>query len=279
MSFHDPILRAFGGGPLVEGASFVRWAHIDEAGISKNDKVASVAGILSEPDRHYHALAAKLRELEQSVPEPLRRGGLIFHAKDIWHGNKRFDKDLWAKHGWDIERRRSLVLRLCEIPVEFELPVIMGLAEKEDKAWDLVVKSGMVKNFTADRGYYAVAFLLCCVMLEAFMREHVPSQEVAHIVAEDTNEMREHARWAYDLAKSPFSTWSGKHRAFMPLERVVEDPMFSAKTRSSLLQIADSIAFVTSRHFAGYPDVFECFSAFFPQIVAPNPDYEAPPQR
>lgn len=273
MTAHEPILRAFGGGPL-KGDKALRWAHIDEAGISKHEKVAVVAGILTEPDKHYHALAAKLREIEQTVPEPLRRGGLIFHAKDIWHGNKQFDKDLWLEHGWDKERRRSLVLRLCEIPVEFGLPVVMGMAEKEDKGWDLVIKSGLVKNFTADRGYYAISFLLCCIMLEAFMREQVEPSEVAHIVAEDTHEMREHARWAYDLANSPFSGWTGMHRAFMPFERVVEDPMFSAKTRSSLLQIADSIAFVTSRHFGGHADVFECFEAFFPQIIAPNPDFE-----
>lgn len=275
MSAHEPILRAFGGGPL-HGSRFVRWAHIDEAGISKNDKVACVAGILSEPDRHYRALASRLREIEQSLPEPLRQGGLIFHAKDIWHGNKRFDKDLWAKHGYDKERRRDLVRQLCAIPAEFDLPVIMGVYEKEQGGWDALLKMNVGTKLSVENLNYAIAFLMCCIMLEAFMREHVAGDEVAHIVAEDTNEMRAHARWAYDLANNQWVSWTGSYRAFLPLGRIVEDPMFSAKTRSSLLQIADSIAFVTSRHFAGYSDVFDCFSAFFPQIVGPNPDYQPP---
>ena len=269
MTSHDPILRAFGGGPL-ERTSVVRWAHIDEAGVSKNDKVACVAGILSEPDKHYHALAAKLREIEQALPEELRRGGLIFHAKDIWHGNKRFDKDLWLKHGYDKDRRRSLVLEICKIPAAFDLPVIMGVNEKEDR------KSLLVPHIikTEERANYAIAFMMCCIMLEAYMQEHVAGSEVAHIVAEDTHEMREHARWAYDLIQAPSASWSGPYRAFLPPKRIVEDPMFSAKTRSSLLQIADSIAFVTSRHFAGYEDVTESFAAFFLQIVAPITNYE-----
>lgn len=274
MTKHEPILRAFGGGPLQEGARFVRWAHIDEAGISKNDKVAAVAGILSEPDRHYHALATRLREIEQSVPEPLRRGGLIFHAKDIWHGNKRFDKDLWLKHGYDKARRRSLVHEICKIPAEFDLPVIMGVNEKAEHSWDALLSLNVGKKLSTERLNYALAFLMCCIMLEAFMREHIEGDEVAHIVAEDTNEMREHARWGYDLLQSPFATWTGSYREFLPLRRVVEDPMFSAKTRSSLLQIADSIAFVTSRYYGGYEDVSECFAAFFPKIVGPNPDFK-----
>jgi hypothetical protein len=274
MTCRDPIPRAFGG--ALEGDKALRWAHIDEAGISKNDKVTSVAGILSEPDRHYHALAAKLRELEQSVPEPLRRGGLIFHAKDIWHGNKRFDKDLWAKHGWDKDRRRSLVLEICKIPVEFDIPVVMGFVDKSDHNWDLLMKLDVAKKQTPEKLNYALAFLLCAMMIEIFMQEHVPASEVAHIVAEDTNEMRDHARWGYNLLQSPDMTWTGKYRAFLPMKRVVEDPMFSPKTRSSLLQIADSIAFVVSRHFAGYEDVLPCMTAFFPKIVGINPDYVPP---
>jgi hypothetical protein len=272
ISAESPWLRAFGGGPLEEFEA-LRWAHIDEAGVSKNDKVTAVAGILSEPDKHYHALAAKLRSLEASVPEPLRQGGLIFHAKDIWHGNKRFDKDLWLKYGWDKERRRNLVLEICKIPAEFDLPVVMGFHEKEARGWDPILRADAGKKLTADKLDYALAFIMCAMMIEIFMQEHIPASEVAHIVAEDTNEMREHARWGYDLLRNPKMTWTGSYRNFLPMKRVVEDLMFSPKTRSSLLQIADSIAFVVSRNYAGHDDVKQCFNAFLSKVVYINPDY------
>jgi hypothetical protein len=52
-----------------------------------------VAGILIHGDRSYRALEQKLRDLViEEIPQS-DRNDFVFHAKDIFHGNKYFERE------------------------------------------------------------------------------------------------------------------------------------------------------------------------------------------
>jgi hypothetical protein len=280
---YESSLCAFGSGPL-KGDNFVRWAYVDEAGISSREKLVTVAGVVINADKHHRAITARLNEMRNALPPELA-DGLIFHAKDIWHGNKEFEREKWEAHGIFKEERRSLVQKLCSIPAEFNLPVVLGFVVKEHHDWQPIVRS-KGGNLDANRGSYAIAFGQCCITVEAFMRDRALPDEVAHIVAEDTKEMREYAAWSYELLERPFS-WPDVFDKYLPIERIAEDPMFTPKKRSSILQVADSLAFVINRFITHYhvnkttdSDVRGCWDAFASHIFYPwglaNIDRESP---
>jgi hypothetical protein len=268
----DGFLRAFGGSPL-RGDSFVRWAYVDEAGVSAREPIVTVAGLVIHADKHHRLIKNRLDALLAELPSELAED-LIFHAKDIWHGNGQFARAKWEAHGIYKDERRSLVTKLCSLPAEFDVPVVMGFVVKGHHDWTAMVNSRSGLN--ANRASYAIAFGQCCIAIEAFMRERAQEDEVAHIVAEDTKEMREHASWSYEVLEKR-EGWGERFGKYLPIERLAEDPMFAAKRRSSILQVADSIAFVTNRHVTHYrdnkstdaSDVLECWNAFAPQVFYP----------
>ena len=89
-------LRALGGASLC-GTNLARFAHLDDAGISAREPIALVGGIVSNPDRQWKALEQYLLDMaEHHLPDDLRAQGVIFHAKDLWHGVKHFNKERFS---------------------------------------------------------------------------------------------------------------------------------------------------------------------------------------
>jgi hypothetical protein len=68
----------------------MRYVYIDEAGISDNEPVAVVVGIIVNADRHYLRTEAALRFVLGKVPTGLGPN-FISHAKSIW-GIRDFEK-------------------------------------------------------------------------------------------------------------------------------------------------------------------------------------------
>lgn len=255
----------------------MRYAHIDEAGTSEREKFVSVAGIVSHADTQRRPITAYLQRLRDELPEELGLDEVIFHAKDIWHGNKDFDRERWERCGVGRDERRGLVQKLCEVPGKFDLPVVCGFVEKAAHHWHGIEEAGL-KNINPNRANYALAFAMCCISIEKVVRECTPEDEVAQIVAENTNEMREHAHWAFDLLSNSDTPWdlNNWHRQYLPLERICEVPQFTEKHQSSILQVADALAFVFNRHLTkgSRSDVLSCFEAFEDRIVLPADFYD-----
>lgn len=267
------MLRAFGGGVL-KGDNFVKWVYLDEAGSSAKERLVTVAGVVVDADKHHRALKGRLDQIRDDLPEELRVD-LIFHAKDIWHGNKQFDREKWDAHGIQKDERRSLVEQICSIPEEFGLPVIYGQVAKEQhfSNWQIMLKNMDNRKLTPNRLSYALAFGQCAIAAEAFIRDYCPEDEVGQIVAEDTEEMREHADWAYSVLEQRDAPWLREFSSYVPLERLNEGPQFAKKKRSPILQIADSIAFVMNRHDSKGTfdsDVGHCYDKFKDQIPFPR---------
>jgi hypothetical protein len=230
----------------------MRFAHLDEAGISARERYAVVAGIISNPDTQWRALEQYLSDMADAlVPKDLR-SGIVFHAKDIWHGTKAFPKDRFS-----LERRNEILLELAKIPKKFDIPVVVGAINKEDQK-----KTGAGNHNAL---CYAMAFSIAVIGVEYFMLQW-GKDELAQLIVEDTAEMRRHAKWGYDRLRDP-SAWTKPGAGFLPVTRIVENPLFSPKTDSSILQVADTLAFVTCRRIRGRTDVQFLFDEFAENVI------------
>jgi hypothetical protein len=258
VQFGDSGLPSFGGGHLMNGAP-VRFAHIDEAGTSRDEANCVVAGVVSHPDRQWLSINQHLTKIADEFVPPEQREGVIFHAKDIWHGTKKFRRDVWPR-----PKRLELLHELAKVPCEFELPVIAGVAEKERLTWDVPKGS---KNWLARN--YSLAFGLCAIHFEYVLREMCEPHELGTIIAEDLPEMRQHAKWGCDRLRDPKAQWQEDDGVvnYMPMQRVIEQPLFAIKTESAILQIADLVAFVLGRVLNGNRDVQPLLDRFKSQIV------------
>lgn len=243
---------------MMDGAP-VRFAHIDEAGTSKSEPHCVVAGVVSHPDRQWLSINQHLKKLADEFVPSADRAGIIFHAKDIWHGSKRFRRDEWPR-----PKRVELLHELAQIPDKFSLPVIAGVVEKASLGWDVPpgTKAWGGRN-------YSLAFGLCAIHFEYVLREMCAPYELGTIIAEDLPEMRQHAKWGCDHLRNPNIKWEKMDGVvnYMPLQRVIEQPLFAAKTDSAILQVADLVAFVCGRILNGNRDVQPLFDRFKDQVV------------
>tara|TARA_R110000824_G_scaffold50894_6_gene141898 strand:- start:11049 stop:11846 length:798 start_codon:yes stop_codon:yes gene_type:complete len=260
MKYYDPI-KAFGGGRL-KGDKLMRFAHIDEAGTSAKEDWCVVAGVISSPDGQWRQLNNYLAECRKEFcPD---RPDIIFHAKDIFHGTKDFHRDNWSR-----EKRAELLTELSKIPWKFSLPVIGSTVDKSKHKWEKMDQSvGELQSW-----HYALAFGMCVVNFEGFMRGLPDHREVGTVIAEDVPHMRRYAKFGYERISEPTKAWKGSNSAYLPIERVVEEPLFSRKQGSALLQIADTVAFLIGRHRNGKDDV-ECYIDHFRDQI-----YELPHHR
>ena len=92
----------------------MRFAFLDEGGISKKEPYIVVGGIVVEADRQLLALERELENLvRKHIPED-KRQGFVFHATDIWSGVKFF-RD---RQAWPLEKRISILRDLADLPRE-----------------------------------------------------------------------------------------------------------------------------------------------------------------
>jgi len=243
-------LRAFGGAPLA-GDNMSRFAHLDEAGTSAAEPHAIVAGIISNPDQQWKALQQYLSDMaDDLIPADLRKE-IIFHAKDIWHGTGKFPKERFSR-----ERRNLILQEIAKIPKKFAVPVIVGGIEKSKSQFEKRPRELS----------YAIAFGLAAVGVEYFLREYCEQSEIATLIAEDVPEMRRHAKEGYDRLQEP-EHWNPETAPLLPLTRIVETPHFVEKKDSSILQVADTIAFVSCRIIRGKEDVRFIFDEFRENVI------------
>lgn len=257
---HDST-KAFGGAPLC-GDRALKWAHLDEAGTSAKEQCCVVAGIVSSPDGQWRQLNKYLDDLRgefaSGQPE------IIFHAKDIWHGTKNFHRDRWPR-----DRRVALLYELAKIPRIFQLPVIGAAVQKDKHNWNF--EDGSHPN--RDSWCYALAFGMCVINFESYMRELSDDREVGTVIAEDNTHMRRYAQFGFNTLLQNVDRRESINARYLPIQRVVEQPLFTEKRGSALLQISDTLAFLLGRHRNGHSDADAFIHHFSNQI------YELPHQR
>jgi hypothetical protein len=75
----------------------VRLIYLDEAGISNpaQEPFLVVAGIAIHADGHFKAIESHIDDLaKKHLPEHMH-GRVPFHAMELYHGTKNFDRRIW----------------------------------------------------------------------------------------------------------------------------------------------------------------------------------------
>jgi len=238
-------------GAKVEGERIVRFVYLDESGISVNEPVTVVGGVIINADLQYMAVKQRVGELIDKYVPLEDRLGFVFHAKDLFHGSgKIFDK---RKYPRDMSREALKVL--LGIPAEFQLPIVCGHIRKRSTA-------GMTKQ--EQRGEpsknQAMAFSLCALAAEKYMRHIADPSEVASLTVENNDETRQAVKLMHLLLSGRhFSPVAGDlvsviidfANGYVPIRRIVDIVLFAEKDHAFLLQLADACALMLRYFFEG----------------------------
>ena len=249
------------------GNNFVRYAYLDESGRGSPDRepYLVVAGVIVNADRQLQPIERRLAKLvEKYVPEG-KRDGFYFHAKELANGGgKVFDRKTYPEN-----RRLKALEDICRIPARFKLPIIFHGIDRKKAIADHPDDS-IADVTTLCQASCSTA---CLLEIERYMRERARKREVATLVYENTDEARRHIREVHNFMKrKPIEAIAGSDSEiwarFTPLQRIAETAFFAEKIESSLLQVADAIAFVLNRQFRQIPGTERFISKFRRNIVA-----------
>jgi hypothetical protein len=218
---------------------------MDEAGTSKHDPYAVVAGIVVHGDDQIIPLEEHLEYLVQKHIPAEDREGFVFHMTNVWSGTKYYkNRDIWP-----IERRVEIMDDLVEVPERFELPIAFGFVDKADH----VKRHPGIADDTKKVGIFthAVAFSTCTLVVEKLMREVWPD-EIAQLVAEDNDHAQATVRSVHASYRNPRDPmYSEIDHELLPHQRIRGSVQFAGKSESRPLQVADMCAFFIRGHLNG----------------------------
>jgi hypothetical protein len=231
----------------------VRLIYVDEAGISNiaQEPFLVVAGVLVDADKQFKSVEAHLDGLvEKYIPKD-RRDGFAFHAMELFHGTRRFDRQSWS-----FEKRLEILDELASIPKKFDLPICFGITDRASVPMNI---SEPASPPLLEGIAHAHAFFKCAVQAEIMMRG-TANFEVGMIIAEDRDRVRAMLKMSHALMRGRVpdeyktavdfeSIRAGLLAKLIPFERIVETVHFAQKVESSLLQVADICAFAIKRDF------------------------------
>jgi hypothetical protein len=239
--------------------------YIDETGISTNDKVLVVAGVVVDPDRQYLEVADAINKLISEFVPDEHRTNFAFHAKDLFHGTGRTPFD---RRSYPQERARQALRLLVSIPARFCLPVVFGFVNKSvhdpigEKLYAKLKPREQIANTAG------IAFALCAVAAESFMKVDARPNELATMHAEqnsDTEKMIRIVRKSlggkmrFNLAE----LLSDRAQSYLPITKIIDEISFHRKDDAFLLQLADATALVLRYLLEERRDCQDLFEAFF----------------
>lgn len=239
---------SIGGLPL-RGNNIVRLIYLDEAGVSNpaHEPILVVAGVAVNADKQFKAVEAHIDALaKKHIPEG-NRDRPAFHAMELFHGRKNFDREAWP-----LEKRLEILDDLAAIPKMFDLPICCGGTDRKQAPGQL---KGPVTPILMEQIVHAHAFFKFVMQIEVVMRA-TANDEVAMLIAEDRPIMRRMLKMAHAILRGRAprrfqeeleSIKEGIFAKLLPLERIVETVHFAEKGESSLLQVADICAFAIKR--------------------------------
>jgi hypothetical protein len=254
---------AFGGG-LLAGEKLVRFAYLDEAGISNpsQEPFAVVAGVIINADAQWREVEQRLKKIADKYAPQDKRNGFVFHAKDIFHGDRIFARNLCP----DKEQRWAILDELCKLPHEFSLPVVAGFVDRRERRIDVSNADAAILDQTK-------AGIIATLAVERYMRDVVSQDEVASIVYENNDQCRRLVRGMHNLLREPTQEMlnadeqGAEWANVIPLQKVVDTAHFADKTDCSILQLADVCAFAIKRKLMGTSDCDRFYAPIDPQLI------------
>lgn len=243
----------------------MKFAYIDESGISVNERYLIVAAVILDGDRDFRPVEDHLFSLvEEFVPEN-NREDFFFHATDLFHRPPRLT----------VERPHEALREILLIPARFGLGVAFGFLRKpvNEKPAGQSQKQRRKEVSKATHTNHAIAFGMCFLGVEMFMQEHTPRNEIAILVAENNTETGKTVkRVATESSKGIDSRGRKIARQWQaggvpigpPIRRVKHGVFLSEKSEASFLQIADACALVIRYCFEARADAGEFISSLAP---------------
>jgi Protein of unknown function (DUF3800) len=239
----------------------VRLIYLDEAGISAGEPLLCVAGVLIHGDREALKVDQKLIELvEKYIPEEDREG-FIFHAKDIFHGAKYFNRERWSR-----ETRLQILSDIAGVIEEFNLPVVASIYQKATYG------QGVPEVLNAEHGQKRIimqtASVTDCAIWADRWLETFASDENGMIIAEDADRIKPMLKKIIKLLRTPALLRANGMDQIpgVPLRRIIDTVHFAAKEDSASLQLADLCAFTFARAWNNKPIPMQVFSILYSHI-------------
>lgn len=253
MSAWWPGPRALFGAPL-RGHAPVHYIYVDEAGTSQHEKASVVVGVMVHADTQWMLAKEAVAEVLSAVPAQFRNG-FVFHAKTIW-GHRKY------REGWSREGRAALLHAMMLLPRRLGLPLALGVHRRgtdwSDTAWGEMGLS----NFHVD---HVMAFAMCMGRADMYLRKHTPEHEIATVVAENADAIRDYLRGAIEVMR-PYEVVPAYVIGVRPTKaeqesgailqdgtqkvtRIIDTVHFVKKDDAPLLQIADACAYGFRRYF------------------------------
>lgn len=262
-------------GVNLSGDKLVKFAYIDESGISINERISTVAGVIIDADAQWRRVEDHLHALvREYVPERHREAFKGFHTADLFHRPPRLV----------VERPHEALKEILKIPAKFGLGVSFGFFRKpiKKKPENQSQNERRIEASKQAHTSHAVAFGMCFLGVEMFMQHHCPRNEIATLVAENNTETGKTVkRVASETGKKMDASArqmslemslkiEGTGQSFpIPMRRIVHSVFMAEKDEASLLQIADACATVIRYCLEGRTNATE----FIDALSAGRPEY------
>ena len=241
---HGEQPHALGGGFLI-GDRLVKFAYLDEAGVSnpEQEPILIVGGVVVDADKDWVKARNLLELIADDVALPEYREGLIFHAKDIFGGSGAFPREKFS-----LEARLDIIRRIVQITDTLMLPIIYGATSRE-------LEPAFMEIFGISKGQstsylHAISYFSCIAWVEDLMRNVGSEGEIATIIVENKQEVRQIIKSIHAQMRHPISATlhvPAAMRHLFPVTRIIDTTHFANKSEAPILQIADVVVFCLKR--------------------------------
>jgi len=113
---------------------------------------------------------------------------------------------------------------------------------------------------------HVTAYMVCALHVDQWLR-HLSRDEICMMVVEDNEQARTLIRETQNEHQRSDADLSEEMREILPFKRIMEDPLFQPKRRSSVLQLADFCAYVIKRRFMSDRRYDRFYGVLAPQIA------------
>lgn len=252
----------------VKGHRLMRLTYFDDAGLfnAQQEPFIVIGGVIVHADAQLIPLEEHIdRLVHEHIPEG-DRTGFVFHAMELWHGGRYFDRE-----NWPLQKRLEILADLAAIPAKFDIPVSFGY-QKREHAWRFIGPAKL-NSREVELQLYSDTYARFCESIEMFMRE-AASDEITVLIGEDNDAIHAVAKMAHQHYRDP--NWvkeTAPLLTYFPFERIRESVHFAKKPESKALQIADMCTFIIKRRLMNDPRIGPLYEALEPMmVVLPKPE-------
>jgi len=236
-------------GVKLDGTKLVKYAYMDESGISAMERTAVVAGIIVDADKQWILVEKYLSDLAALVVPEDQRDGFIFHATDLFHKHSAIDPRI----------SHQVLKAILAIPSKFHLTVVFGFIRKPPSPplpRDAKNFQRLRRKQASDEAetHHSIAFSECAIGVESFMRRDVSENEIATLVAENNTHTQKAIKAAYNVMKGQSTAdpveqatldfLNKMHPGYLPFKKIKDTVHLVQKHEASLLQVADACALI-----------------------------------